>query len=84
MRAMDVSWEERCAAAWATLDEVDEATFVGRIEALAAELPAGSAIAAFERACAQDSTGRSDRAVPLYRAALEAGLTGIRRRRATI
>nr|WP_255578437.1 tetratricopeptide repeat protein [Deinococcus sp. KSM4-11] len=51
---------------------------------MAAERPDGDAAALFERACAQDSTGHADRAVPLYRAALAAGLTGIRRRRAVI
>jgi hypothetical protein len=80
----DADWEQRVTALWAELDDTDEDEFVRRIEALAAELPAGSAIADFERACAQDSTGHSDRAVPLYRSALETGLTGIRRRRAVI
>lgn len=51
---------------------------------LAGELPQGHAVGSFERACAQDSTGHSDRAIPLYRAALAAGLTGLRRRRANI
>jgi hypothetical protein len=45
-------------------------------------------VAAFERACALDSTGHSDLAVPLYQQALERGLTGEptgeRRRRAVI
>jgi hypothetical protein len=39
---------------------------------------------AFERASAFDSTGHSDRAVPLYRRALERGLDGRRRRQAVI
>jgi tetratricopeptide (TPR) repeat protein len=77
-------WEKRVAALWASIDDFDETSFVQRIDALAAELPQGSAIADFERACAQDSTGHSDAAVPLYRAALETGLSGIRRRRAVI
>jgi Tetratrico peptide repeat len=80
----DADWEGRVARLWTELDDTDEDEFVRRIEALAAELPAGSAVADFERACAQDSTGHSDRAVPLYRSALERGLTGIRRRRAVI
>lgn len=86
----DTDWERRLAAAWASLDERDEqderdeAEFRALIDALAAELPEGSAIADFERACAYDSTGHSDLAVPLYRRALEAGLTGERRRRAVI
>lgn len=80
-------WEQRVAAAWATLDDHDEdraAEFRAVIDALAAELAAGSPVAPFERACAWDSTGGSDRAVPLYREALDRGLTGYRARRAKI
>jgi hypothetical protein len=84
MSRADDDWEQRVADAWAALDELAPEDFVARIEALAAELPAGSPIALFERACAQDSTGHSDRAVPLYRKAIDAGLQGIRRRRAVI
>lgn len=80
----DAEWEQRIAQLWTELDDTDGDEFVRRIEALAGEQPAGSAIADFERACAQDSTGHSDRAVPLYRSALATGLTGIRRRRAVI
>lgn len=81
---MTEDWEERVAEAWAAIDSYAEDDFVRLIGSLADELPAGSAIAAFERACAWDSTGHSDRAVPLYREALDIGLTGIRRRRAVI
>jgi tetratricopeptide (TPR) repeat protein len=79
-----MSWEERLAELWAAIDELDPEAFRARMEALAAERPAGDAIAAFELASANDSTGRGDLAEPLYRQALAAGLTGIRRRRATI
>jgi hypothetical protein len=72
------------AGAWATIDQRSADELVALIESLAAELPPGSAIAAFERACSHDSTGQPDRAVPLYREALETGLTGERRRRAVI
>src|SRR5262249_32139880 len=41
-------------------------------------------IALFERGSAEDSTGHPNLAVPLYQAALDAGLTGLRRRRAVI
>jgi hypothetical protein len=51
---------------------------------LVSELPPGSAIGLFERGAAFDSTGRPDRAVLLYAAALDAGLVGERRRRAVI
>jgi hypothetical protein len=82
---MTPDWELRVAQLWAELDDdTDEDGFVRQVEALAGELPAGSAVADFERACAQDSTGHSDRAEPLYRSALATGLTGIRRRRAVI
>jgi hypothetical protein len=77
-------WEARLADLWASLDEEHEQRFLTDMDQLIAELPEGSAIAAFERAAAYDSTGHSDLAVPLYREALEAGLEGLRRRRATI
>ncbi|MDF3297218.1 tetratricopeptide repeat protein [Streptomyces tropicalis] len=80
-------WEERVAAAWGRLDdyaEDDAAAFRAVIDGLVAELPAGSPLGPFEQACAWDSTGHSDRAVPLYREALARGLTGYRARRTRI
>lgn len=79
-------WEERVAEAWASIDDYEnrEDEFRALIDSLAAELPDGDPVAAFERACAWDSTGHSDRAVPLYQWALDHGLTGYRRRRAVI
>jgi tetratricopeptide (TPR) repeat protein len=74
--------EQQLEELWERLDDLEEGEFLAAMEALAAELP--PAVAAFERASAFDSTGHSDRAVPLYRDALELGLDGIRRRRATI
>jgi len=77
-------WEGRLAGAWASIDQHDEASFLALIEGLAAEQPADSPRAAFERASAFDSTGHSDLAVPLYRQALAGGLDGGRRRRAVV
>lgn len=77
-----MSWEERLAEAWASIDDHAPEDFRALIDRIAAEAP--EAIADFERACAFDSTGHSDRAVPLYQQALHKGLTGIRRRRARI
>jgi Flp pilus assembly protein TadD len=77
-------WERRSAELWASLDDHDPEEFIRRIAQLADELPADHPVAAFERACAFDSTGHSDRAVPLYRQAHELGITGIRRRRTII
>lgn len=87
MTGMDANWEKRIADVWAMIDDCDGDDFVARIEKLVGELPANreaSAVGLFERGCVHDSTGHPDRAVPLYRAALEAGLAGVRRRRATI
>jgi len=84
MNNTDASWEARVADLWKTLDDQEPEAFIARLEVLLSELPAGSAIALFERGAAQDSTGHPDLAVPLYETALEAGLTGLRRRRAVI
>lgn len=82
--APDARWEERALALWAQLDAMDDERFRSAVAALAGELPAGHPAGLFEQAAAWDSTGRSDRAVPLYARALDGGLTGERRRRAVI
>jgi hypothetical protein len=84
MNTTDPAWERRVAELWSAIDSYEPDVFVAHIERLATELPAGNAVGLFERGCAQDSTGHPDLAVPLYRAALSAGVVGIRRRRATI
>ena len=77
-------WEQRIAELWAAIDDHDPTDFLERIQALTAELPSGNAIALFELASANDSTGHPEQAAPLYRQALAAGLAGERRRRAVI
>jgi tetratricopeptide repeat protein len=79
-----VDWEQRLAALWASLDDHSEEEFLGKMDELLAELPQDSAVAAYERGSAFDSTGHSDLAVPLYREALERGLAPDRRRQAVI
>ncbi|MEU3341666.1 tetratricopeptide repeat protein [Streptomyces sp. NPDC006668] len=87
---MNQDWEDRVTAAWATFDdyaEEDAGDFRAVIDALAAELPEDNPLGLFERACAWDSTGHSDKAVPLYREALDRGLSeasGYKGRRAKI
>jgi Flp pilus assembly protein TadD len=76
-------FEDRVSQLWSSLDDHDEEAFRARAFALAETAPTAG-VADFERACAWDSTGHSDRAVPLYRSALEHGLEGVRRRRAVI
>lgn len=80
----DASWESRVAATWATFDERTDDENRALIDALAAELPEGSAEASFERACVFDSTAAPELAVPLYREALARGVGPERRRRAVI
>lgn len=78
-------WERRDAALWAEIDSYPAAEdFRAAVDALVAELPDGDPTGLFERAAAWDSTGHSDEAVPLYRAALAGGVPGERRRRAVI
>jgi tetratricopeptide (TPR) repeat protein len=79
-----VDWEERLAALWTSFDDYGEEAFLSAMEALVAELPLDSPVAAFELAGAHDSTGQEERAVALYRRALDLGLSGGRRRRAVI
>ena len=79
-----LGWDRDVIKLWDSFDSHTAIDFIQKIETLVQELPAKSAIGLFERACAQDSTGHPELAVPLYQAALEEGLTGIRRRRATI
>jgi len=81
---IDSTWEQRVADLWKAIDNFEPAAFVARMDALALELPTHEAVGLFERGSAQDSTGHPDLAIPLYRAALNAGLTGVPRRRATI
>ena len=87
MNTIDEAWEQRIAALWLAIDNHDPVKFVALIDAMVAELPPGeaaTAIGLFEQGCAQDSTGHPDRAVVKYQAALDTGLTGLRRRRAVI
>jgi tetratricopeptide (TPR) repeat protein len=77
-------WQRRVDETWAAADDYTDDELVARIDELAAELPEGDPVAAFERGGSFDSTGRPELAVPLYREALDLGLDGIRRRRAVI
>ena len=84
MTLPSLEWEQRVAALWKKLDALDEVVFVEQMRALAEELSPGHPVALFELGSAHDSTGFPKEAVSLYQAALDAGLSGARRRRARI
>jgi tetratricopeptide (TPR) repeat protein len=80
----DADWETRVDGAWASFDDRTDDDNVALFDRLAAELPPDSPVGRFERASAQDAIGREDRAVTLYREALDLGLDDGRRRQAVI
>jgi tetratricopeptide (TPR) repeat protein len=80
----DAEWERRLSLLWRAIDDLPEQEFLAAMEKLVAELPPDDPVGPFERGSAFDSTGHPDQAVPLYRQALERGLSGQRRRRAVI
>jgi hypothetical protein len=77
-------WERRVAEVWAGSGELADEELLAAVDELALCAPPGTGVGDFERACAQDSTGHSDLAVPLYRSALDLGLDPVRQRRAII
>jgi Tetratrico peptide repeat len=84
MNNVNPDWEQRNTELWNAIESFEPDEFLESMERLVGELPSASPVGQFELACALDSTGHPERAVPLYRAALSVGLVGIRRRRANI
>src|SRR6266702_413746 len=82
VRMDEPDWERLLALLWASIDDHED--FVGAMAKLVAERPPDDPAGLFEQGSAFDSTGRPDLAVDKYRAALAAGLSGYRRRRATL
>jgi tetratricopeptide (TPR) repeat protein len=80
----ETDWERRVDALWAAIDDHGEDDFRAAMERLVAERPPGDPVGLFELAAAYDSTGHPEPAAERYRAALDGGLTGYRRRRAVI
>lgn len=83
---MDENWESQLQSIWLNLGTISNEKFIQQIKNHVELLTVtdSQAIADFERACAFDSTGHEKEAEPLYRSALDKGLTGLRRRRARI
>ncbi|WP_101254013.1 tetratricopeptide repeat protein [Streptomyces barkulensis] len=84
MTTPEARWERRLKELWASFDDHGPEDFLRRIEALAADLPPGDAVALYELASAHDALDHEEEAAALYRRALAAGLPGGRRRRAVI
>ncbi|MBK1895698.1 tetratricopeptide repeat protein [Chryseobacterium paridis] len=78
------NWEKDLQSIWQQLGKIDNEDFIQQIKDHTGQLLDSKAIADFEMACAFDSTGNEIEAEPLYRSALELGLSGLRRRRARI
>lgn len=76
-------WRKRVDDLYARMDDFEAAPFIAAMDALAEEAP-DEASALFERAGARDAADHGADAVPLYEAALAAGLDESRRRQATI
>lgn len=81
---MDENWESRLQDIWQKLGIISNEEFIQLLKEHIAFLVDSPAIADFEMACAFDSTGNEKLAEPLYRTALDLGLSGLRRRRARI
>ncbi|WP_223600438.1 tetratricopeptide repeat protein [Chryseobacterium sp. GVT01B] len=81
---MDENWETQLQSIWLKLGTIHHEEFIHQIRSHVELLTDSLAIADFEKACAFDSTGYEKEAEPLYRSALDHGLTGLRRRRARI
>lgn len=78
------NWENKLQSIWLQLGKISNKDFIQQIEEHTNHLANAKAIADFEMACAFDSTGYEKKAEPLYRSALDEGLSGLRRRRARI
>lgn len=77
-------WERRVAAFWDQADDTDPDAALDAVGALVAERPAEDPAALYEWASVHDFLGLEEQAVPLYRQALDRGLTGARRSQAVI
>ncbi|TMR02416.1 tetratricopeptide repeat protein [Actinomadura soli] len=77
-------WEQRIADLWASFDDHEPEDFLAKVKELTDERPADDAVAHYELASAHDSIGNEAEAATHYREAFAAGLTGSRRRQATI
>jgi hypothetical protein len=78
------SWDERIRSFWASADVGEADATLNAMKGLVDERPAADPDALYEWASVHDFLGREAEAVPLYKAALEAGLAGERQPQAVI
>ncbi len=79
-----MNWEHDLETAWEKIAVTPPVEFVDRITDITDDPSLPHELREFHLACAYDSTGRPDLAVPGYQAALTAGLDGYLGRRAKI
>ena len=81
---MSESWDERIDEFWQSADDARPADMLAAMAALIRERGDGDPDALYEWASVHDFLGREAEAIPLYRGALAAGLSGDRRPQAVI
>ena len=75
---MDQSWDDRITSLWATADDSDPDLTLATMRPLIEERPPADPAALYEWASVHDFLGREPEAIPLYRAARDAGLSADR------
>lgn len=81
---MEQDWDQRIADFWERADDGQPELTIAEMRGLIAERPEDDCEALYEWASVHDFVGRERDAVPLYRRALGAGLSGARRAQAVI
>lgn len=81
---MNTSWDAKIDAFWSSADESQPEQTLAAMRELLQELPADAPEALYEWASVHDFLGKEQEAVPLYEAALAAGLSGDRKPQAVI
>lgn len=78
------SWSSRVATFWSNPDDSDPDAVISAMKTLVDECDDGDPVALYEWASVHDFVGKEADAIPLYRRALEGGLSGGRRSQALI